>query len=309
MRHVKLAVTQPVLPRNEPPPNITAVNETDTNADTCCFGTNFVILNHGTGRTADVYPYDKAYKSITNVPIVAGATAYDDLLTKTTYILVFNEGLYYGTSLDHSTINPNQIRANGIPYWDNPYNYDNGLRITPTEFLDISLVVNGTKLKFTTRTPTTDELTKCLHIQMTIPIPWEPEDVQLGQFDRTTRALFCIEPEHGDYYEYSDPNSDEAMLHKISPDLVDLKERIIATIRTTRTIPQTSTETPDDDIPTRRSFVSGDQNRKVTAEVLAERFCIGTERAKATMQATTQRGVRSALLPISQRYKADWMYN
>ena len=149
VRHVKPDETQIVLPRNEPPTKITAFNETDTNADTCCFGINFVILNHGTGRTADVYPYDKAYKSITNVPIVAGATAYDDLLTKTTYILFFNKGLYYGTSLDHSLINPNQIRANGIPYWDNPYDYDHGLRITPTEFLDIPLVVNGTNMQFT----------------------------------------------------------------------------------------------------------------------------------------------------------------
>ena len=99
------------------------------------------------------------------------------------------------------------------------------------------------------------------------------------------------------------------MLHTISPALVDLKERIIATIRTTRTIAQTSTETPEDDIPARRIFVSGDRHRKVTAEVLAKCFYIGTERAKATMQETTQRGVRSALLPISQRYKADRMYN
>ena len=149
VRHVKLAVTQPVLTRNEPPSNITAVNETDTNADTCWFGTTFIILNHGTGRTADVYPYDKAYKPITVVPIFAGVTSYDDLSTKTTYILVFNKGLYYGTSLDHSLINPNKIRANGIPYWDNPYDYDHGLRITPTDFLDIPLVVNGTNMQFT----------------------------------------------------------------------------------------------------------------------------------------------------------------
>ena len=99
------------------------------------------------------------------------------------------------------------------------------------------------------------------------------------------------------------------MLHIISPALVDLKERIIATVRTARTIAQTSTETPYNYIPERRSFVSGDRHRKVTAEVLAGRFCIGTERAKATMQATTQQVVRLVLLPISRKYKADRMYN
>ena len=155
--------------------------------------------------------------------------------------------------------------------------------MTPTDFLDIQLEVNGTNVKFITRTLTTDELATCLHIQITSPIPWDPQDVQIGQFDTITRAPLCIDSEHGHYYEYSDPNSDEAMLHTISPAIVDLKERIIATIRTTRNIAQTSTDTPDNDIPARRSFVSGDRHSKVTAKVFAERFCIGTECAKATM--------------------------
>ena len=41
------------LPTNvEPPPGIMANNETDSNADTCCLGTNFVIKSY-TGRSAD----------------------------------------------------------------------------------------------------------------------------------------------------------------------------------------------------------------------------------------------------------------
>ena len=40
----------------------------------------------------------------------------------TLFILVFNKALYYGTKLDHFLINPNQVRADGIPFWDNdPY--------------------------------------------------------------------------------------------------------------------------------------------------------------------------------------------
>ena len=79
-----------------------ATNECDTNADTCCLGRNFVVL-HATYWTADVYAYDTSMKPIENVPIVSGATAYDDPITGTTYILVFNESLYYGELLDHST--------------------------------------------------------------------------------------------------------------------------------------------------------------------------------------------------------------
>ena len=54
-----------------------------------------------------MYPYDKAYKPITNVPSVEGATAYDNLITHATFILVFYEALFYGKKLDHILINPN----------------------------------------------------------------------------------------------------------------------------------------------------------------------------------------------------------
>eukprot|EP00978_Attheya_sp_CCMP212_P046346 scaffold386257_cov35-Attheya_sp.AAC.1 len=49
-------------------PNTKAKNECDTNADTCCLGTNFVILEYMM-RTADVYAYDKSIKPIENIPI------------------------------------------------------------------------------------------------------------------------------------------------------------------------------------------------------------------------------------------------
>ena len=36
-------------------------------------------------------------------------------------ILIVNQALYFGASLDHSLINTNQIRNFGIPVSDNPY--------------------------------------------------------------------------------------------------------------------------------------------------------------------------------------------
>ena len=43
----------------------------------------------------------------------------------------------------------------------------------------------------------------------------------------------------------------------------------------------------------------------MSAEVLDNRFGISLDRARQTLKATTQRGTRSALLPISRRYRAD----
>jgi hypothetical protein len=76
----------------DPVVNTAADNECDTNADTCCLGKNFVVL-HATFRTADVYAYDTSIKPIENVPIVSGATAYDDPVSGDTFILVFHESL------------------------------------------------------------------------------------------------------------------------------------------------------------------------------------------------------------------------
>lgn len=87
-RHVTISSATQI--HAEPNANISANNETDNNADTSCLGTNFVIYKH-TGRSADVYPYDKSYQPLLNVPIVTGATAYDDKATNTTYILLFHK--------------------------------------------------------------------------------------------------------------------------------------------------------------------------------------------------------------------------
>ena len=106
----------------EAPPNTKAINETDSNADTCCLGKNFALLAP-TERTADVYPYDTSYEPLHNVPIVSAATAWDDPESGLTWLLVINEGLFYGSKLNHSLLNPNQLRYHGIQYNDNPFNH------------------------------------------------------------------------------------------------------------------------------------------------------------------------------------------
>ncbi|KAI2513325.1 Reverse transcriptase (RNA-dependent DNA polymerase) [Fragilaria crotonensis] len=62
------------------------------------------------------------------------------------------------------------------------------------------------------------------------------------------------------------------------------------------------------DIPSRRTFVSTERHVKVSAELLADRFGIGPKRAQRTLRVTTQRGVRSAILPIGRRNRADRVF-
>jgi hypothetical protein len=115
------------------------------------------------------------------MPIVSGATAYDDPISGETYILVFNESLYYGNKLDHTLINPYQLRAYGIPLWDNRFDPMHSLSIEVNPTLTISLRAFGTKVGFCTRVPMTNELQTCEHIQMTSPHPWNPSEIVMAQ--------------------------------------------------------------------------------------------------------------------------------
>ena len=64
-----------------------------------------------------------------------------------------------------------------------------------------------------------------------------------------------------------------------------------------------------DNVPTPRTFVSKERHLEVTATELSERWLIGLAQATATLKSTTQKIVRSAVLPLDRRYKADRLYH
>ena len=286
----------------QPPPYTEAVNENDTDADTCCLGKNFIIYKYTT-RTADVYAYDKSYKPITNVPIVTGATAYDNPTTGETYILLFNESLYYGTRMDHSLFNPNQIRKYGVPVWDNPFDKERPFSIEVNDELQIPLITSGTKVYFRSRTPSKIELESCKKIEMTSNKPWNPSSVQLQEVNvhhiNQDPVIKQVTLGMDDRYLYcEDISTNDIMLNEISSSLTSLNNIV-------RNLYDQELE----DIPRARTYVSNERHNKITADRLSDIFCIGLERAKQTLQVTRQRGTRSAILPIGRRYRADLMYD
>ena len=308
-RHMQSAT--PIV-RNfaESPPNTAGNIECDTNADTCCLGKNFVVLQT-TLRTANVYAYDASIQPIENVPIVTGATAYDDPVSGNTFILVFHESLFYGSKLDHSLINPNQVRAYGIPFWDNPYDPHHALTIEANDSVHIALQPLGTKLLFRTRVPTAFELQSCEHVIMTSPHLWNPSDVLMVQrIDQGGRTDYIpwkrqLSSASTQRHEYVDAQSDDALLDSVDPSLVNLGVQLCRQFR----ISEVDTSQDVGDAPTRRTFVSTERQVKVSAESLADKFGIGPKRAQRTIRVTTQRGVRSAILPISRRYyRADRIF-
>ena len=164
--------------------NFTSTTEIDNHADTCCFGANFTPLFF-TGHVCQVQPFIDTYQSIENVEICTAATAYDDVKTGLTYILIFNQGLWFGQRLQHSLINPNQCRAAGIDLCDDPFDPFRSLSIhDPVTDTTLPLEMNGTICQFTTRVPSNDELEYCPRIILTSDLPWDPSQPMLPSLTR-----------------------------------------------------------------------------------------------------------------------------
>ena len=269
---------------NSPPH--TARCELDSHADTCALGANFVPL-HFTGRVCDVSPYNsEAYDAERNIPILTAATAYTDQSNGQVYILVVNEGLWFGDKLAHSLINPNQLRYAGVSVHDNPFDSANPISIS-TELVHIPLLMSGTTIFLESTTPTQTELENSPHVHLTLDTEWNPHTVRLastqsaeaevGGFGDTEPGLLLI--------------SSVYCLREMAESLVN--HRVIGAV----------------DVEVRKTFISKERHPAVSCEQLSERWNIGLHHAQQTLKVTTQRGVRSAILPLSRRYRTDRMFN
>ena len=65
----------------------------------------------------------------------------------------------------------------------------------------------------------------------------------------------------------------------------------------------------NDEIPARRTFVSHARHLKASAKLISDLWRIGLKRSQATVGVTTQRETRSAILPLSRRYRADRVFS
>jgi hypothetical protein len=163
--------------------------EMDSHADTCVLGRNFRLL-HYTGRVCDVTAYTDEYTPEKDIPIVTAATIYQSEMTGELYLLIVNEGLWFGGRMHCSLLNPNKIRHNGNDVHDNPYDQSRPLAITvysdnQEEPIHIPMSFHGTILKWNTRTPTNDELDTLPHYHLSSPHEWNPHSIRLSSTEST----------------------------------------------------------------------------------------------------------------------------
>ena len=154
--------------------------EIDTRADTCCRGINCNCrpLSY-TGQVCEVSGFHKQFESISSgVPVGSFATAYTNQDTGDTVILIIHEALGFGDSLDHTLINPNQIRAHDNPVWDNPFDPSHSMGIEADDFV-FPFQSRGSTIYFETHYPTDAEMETCPHVILTSQLEWDPDNVSM----------------------------------------------------------------------------------------------------------------------------------
>jgi hypothetical protein len=265
-------------------------------------GKNCVPL-YFTGGACDVSPYSDIYETEKDVPIATGATAHTKKDPGEVKILIVNEGLWFGPKLDHSLINPNQLCHNRVDVWDNPFDRTRPLSIQSEEEIYIPLAFQGIVLFADTRTPTQEELGTCLpHIHLTSVNDWNPQTVKLSSVSRSSEE----EEERNRIISGITATNHELDVEPLIPGDVfsvprELATHIISKVQVTTNVRE--------DVVLPRTFLSKDHHPTVSVEDISERWCIGLVQANTTINVTTQQRVRSALLPLSRRYRTDRMYN
>ncbi len=148
--------------------------ETDSHADTCCAGSNCVVLEF-TNSVVDVFPYHKDLGKMASVPIATVATLVTDKEGQQC-IFVINEALWFGPTMKNSLISTNQVRSYDVQLWDNPCDpfHPPAIHNTTTTHL-VPLEFEGIVAFVESRAPTDKELDHLPLVHITSDVPWHPD--------------------------------------------------------------------------------------------------------------------------------------
>jgi hypothetical protein len=136
--------------------------ELDSHADTSVAGSNFILLEEPT-CIVDVFGFSPELPPIKQVLIVliaTAGTAWVDPKSGQSYLLILNECFFMGNTMNHSLLNPNQLRCNGLTGHNNPTMFDPAsthLIYDSASGIRIPLDLNGVISYFLTYSPTLEE--------------------------------------------------------------------------------------------------------------------------------------------------------
>ena len=225
-----------------------------------------------------------------DIQICSGATAYTTPEGET-IILIFGQGLWFGDRMAKSLINPNQCRAFGVGVCDDPTDpYREIGFFVEDDFFPLSM--NGTTTTMDTRCPTNRELDECRKYYMSDPDFWDPSNVSF----LTHRGVSTI-------------TSHEKAVSVLPPitsfATPGITRRLIAGLNSnsgkqTRYCPNVNFSKFGG-----KNILTSDRHHEITPELIAQKWGCGISTARNTLEHTTQLGVRSAIGPLTRRYRTD----
>jgi hypothetical protein len=92
--------------------------ELDSHADTCCVGGDFLVVKE-TLKTVKVSSLLQSLGTVSKVPIVSAAMAYDDPRSGKVFILIVHQALHF-KELKHCLLWPIQLRLNDVVINERP---------------------------------------------------------------------------------------------------------------------------------------------------------------------------------------------
>ena len=208
--------------------------------------------------------------------------------------------------MNHSLINPNQLRHFGIEVCDNPYETDprRAMGITiPDGNEKLPFLSQGSTIFFTSRYPTDEEMDTYPHIVITSDQQWDPQrlvmpggldESGLSTTDRTIQQIRSNVSHNVNRHHHM--YETDCITHSIDGNTEQLlMERMINSVHISE--PRRSEE-----------LVSKTRHSKFTPEHVATLFGCNIGMAKDILACTTQAGVRHAVLPLSRRYRVDHIH-
>ena len=309
--------------RNNTIPHTIARSEIDNHADTTCFGSNFTPISF-TGEHCEVSPFSDEYSKMTDIPVASAATAWDDPVTGLTTILIFNQGLWFGTKLENSLINPNQCRMHGIELCDDPFDPNRALSfVDPFTETTVPMEFGHSVVYFKSRAPTMEEIRDLVQVEMTSEERWDPSTIGRKQLSREEEehqrliASVKIDPQTIGAERPEEPQLQfgeaeyDVLLASCSAVYSErtLIQRLIASVRVVSCYEDEEDSLMHEAAEPRKMAAVDIRARhtELSAEEVSKKFGIGIETARNTLKATTQHGIRHAMHPLSRRYRTDIM--
>ena len=206
--------------------------------------------------------------------------------------------LWFGSQMEHSLINPNQIREYGLPVFDNPFDANTyGIDgddifipfITMGRWCILSHVCQPSGRK------------KHLPILLLTGDTWDPKDIQLGTRTQEQAALCTVKTLQvaaTGMTCYQCWGQAEEEPNKVSPILngQTFGKRSISAVNIATTQ------------RTEAGMITKDRHSKVGLEELARKWNIGLQMAKDTLEVATQHGVRMVVHPMMWQLRVDHLH-